>query len=292
MARNEFSYWLKLVLGLLLVFIVAQYPWAAYVCGAGTEIKVTPRVAAEPSGNINVTYDIRNDGPEPAYNVTVTTFLGMDARKSEPYGQIDGGGAGWSSYQCDFDMAGMIPGEYILVSRVSFSDQGGKQHAVYQFHPLFNRVPDKVSGAKPALALDITPPVLNAKNPIGDGAKFGIRLTNNNQGQIKPTLTFYLPDGISMDVPERFYDLGPGGTKSDDVEARLTASLAPKKYAYDAVVWYEYYGVHYARHVQGAVNVEEKPVLLVGFVVLSVLVLAIVGGFVWWRGRKAGGGKK
>jgi hypothetical protein len=269
----------------LFVCIIAQYHWAADVCCAEGQIKVMPRVAAEPSGRVNVTYDIRNEGAETAYNVTVTTFLGMDARKSEPYAEVKGG-SGWVSYQCDFDMSGSVPGEYILVSRINFNDQAGRQHSVYQFNPLTNRSAVQTPGGKPALALEITPPVLNAKSPIDGGAKFGVTMTNNNKGQIRAALTFYLPDGISADVPERFYDIGPGGTKSDDIEVRLTASLAPKKYAYDAVVWYEYYGFHFARHVQGAVNVEEKPVLLIGFVVLSILVLAFVGGFVWWRRRK------
>jgi len=276
---------LKSVFGVLLVCIIVQHHGATDVCSAVMQIKATPRVAAEPSGKVNVSYDIRNEGSESAYNVTVTTFLGMDARKSEPYGEIRGG-SGWTSYQCDFDMSGMVPGEYILVSRINFNDQTGRQHSVYQFNPLPNRLVAQASSMTPALVLDIVPPVLNAKSPIDGGAKFGVAMTNNNKGQIRAALTFYLPDGISADVPERFYDIGPGGTKSDDIEVSLTASLAPKKYAYDAVVWYEFYGVHYARHVQGAVNVEEKPVLLIGFVVLSILVLAFVGGFVWWRRQK------
>jgi hypothetical protein len=286
MAKGRFHYRLKLVFSILFVCIIAQFHWATDVCSAVIQIKATPRVAAEPSGKVNVGYDIRNEGSDPAYNVTITTFLGMDARKSEPYNEIKGGVA-WSSYQCDFDMSAMIPGEYIIVSRISFNDQGGQQYSVYQFNPLPHRVVAQASNMKPALALNITQPVLNAKSPIDASGKFSVSLTNNNKGQIRTALTFYLPTGISVDVPERFYDIGPGGTKTDDIDVKLTASPAPNKYAYDAVAWYEYYGVHYAQHVKGVVRVEEKPVLLIGFVVLSILVLACVGGFVWWRRRKA-----
>ncbi|MCX5905940.1 MAG: hypothetical protein NTY64_01790, partial [Deltaproteobacteria bacterium] len=72
MVKSKFHYRLKLVFGLLLVCIIAQYHWAADVCGAGVMIRAMRRVAAEPSGKVNVTYDIRNDGAEPAYHVTVT----------------------------------------------------------------------------------------------------------------------------------------------------------------------------------------------------------------------------
>ena len=278
---------MKLVFSLLFVCIIAQFHLATDICGAAMLIKATPRVAAEPSGKVNVSYDIRNEGSDPAYHVTVTTFLGMDARKSEPYNEIKSGMT-WSSYQCDFDMSGMIPGQYVLVSRISFNDQSGQQQAIYQFNPLPNRLAAQASGMKPALALDITQPVLNAKSPINAGGKFGVNLTNNNKGQIRTALTFYLPAGITVEEPERFYNIGPGGTKSDDIDIKLAASLAANKYAYDVVAWYEYDGLHHAQHVKGVVSVEEKPVLLIGFVVLSVLVLSCVGGFVWWRRRKSG----
>ena len=274
-----------LVFSLLIICIIAQYQVATDACGAAIQIRATARLVTEPSGKVNVNYDIRNEGADPAYHVMVTTFLGMDARKSEPYNELKGG-ASWSSYQCDFDLAGMIPGQYILVSRISYDDQGGKQFAVYQLNPLSNRV-DRLPDNKQALALDITQPVVNAKSPLSASGKFGVSLTNNNRGPIRAVLNFYLPTGITVDEPERFYDIGPGGAKSDDIDIKLTASPAPGKYPYDAVVWYEFDGVHHARHVQKMVIVEEKPVLLIAFVALSVLVLAGVGGFIWWRRRKA-----
>jgi len=281
---------IRMAVAVLLVCLAAvppaTPPAAAAPAPAGetSPVKLIPKVVMDPAGRMTVNYEVRNTGKEPVYHLVLTAFLGQDVRRSEPWGPLAAGQA-WTSYSCDFELGAMIPGDYILASRVSFDDQAGKPHLAYEFNPFMNRQ-GLPAGEKPPLTVAVKPAPLNAKS-IGEAtAKYKISLTNNHKGPVQAVVSFYLPDGIAMDETERFYEVGPGGTKEDEATVRLDAGVPPHVYPYRAVVWYAFNGVQYSSLLREAAPVEERPVLLIAFVLLSLAVFAAAGGWLWWRRRR------
>ena len=278
----------------LLMLLTVAVPPAPAGPGPGANagpVKIIPKVTAGPSGRMIVEYEVRNAGSAPVYHLLVTTFLARDARRSDPYGQIAAGQA-WTSYRCDFDLGAMIPGDYIMVSRLSYDDHAGKPHLLYDFHPFMNRT-GLPTGEKPPLAVAVHAEALNVKSLGEATARYKLSLVNNHKGPVQAVVSFYLPDGITMDETDRFYELGPGGTQADEAVVKLDAGLPPARYPYRAVVWYDFNGVQFSRLLQDEAPVEAKPVLLIFFAV-AVLVAAIAaaGGWLWWRRRRRGGNQE
>ena len=272
----------------MLLLLIVAVPPAPAGPGPGTEagpVKLILKVTAGPSGRMLIEYEVRNTGAAPVYHLVVTTFLAREARRSDPYNQIAAGQA-WTSYRCDFDLGAMIPGDYILVSRLSYDDHAGKPHLLYDFHPFMNRT-GLPAGEKPPLAVAVHAEALNVKSLGEATARYKLSLVNNHKGPVQAVVSFYLPDGITMDETDRFYELGPGGTQADEAVVKLDAGLPPARYPYRAVVWYDFNGVQYSRLLQDEAPVEAKPVLLIFFAV-AVLVAAIAaaGGWLWWRRRR------
>jgi hypothetical protein len=280
---------LKAAVMFLLIWLCVFPATPAVAAGKkASPVQLTARVVTAPSGRMEVRYEVRNTGQEPVYHVTVTAFLGQDARRSDPYGQITPGQA-WTSYSCDFDPASMLPGNYILVSRVTYDDQAGRNHSGYDFYPFLNRS-GLPAGQQPPLEVTVAAAPLNAKSIGAATTKYRISLTNNHKGPVQAVLSFYLPDGIVMDETERFYELGPGGTQHDEAPVRLDAAVPPDRYPYRAVLWYTFDGVHYSRLLQDEAPVEERPVLLIAFTLLTLAVAAGLGAWRWWRRRSMGSG--
>ncbi|HPX82495.1 MAG TPA: hypothetical protein PLB95_11425 [Syntrophales bacterium] len=278
----------------MLLLLIVAVPPAPAGPGPGTEagpVKLILKVNAGPSGRMLIEYEVRNTGAAPVYHLVVTTFLARDARRSDPYGQIAAGQA-WTSYRCDFDLGAMIPGDYIMVSRLSYDDHAGKPHLLYDFHPFMNRT-GLPTGEKPPLAVAVHAEPLNVKSLGEATARYKLSLVNNHKGPVQAVVSFYLPDGITMDETDRFYELGPGGTQADEAVVKLDAGLPPARYPYRAVVWYDFNGVQFSRLLQDEAPVEAKPVLLIFFAV-AVLVAAIAaaGGWLWWRRRRRGGNQE
>jgi len=278
----------------MLLLLIVAVPPAPAGPGPGTEagpVKLILKVNAGPSGRMLIEYEVRNTGAAPVYHLVVTTFLARDARRSDPYGQIAAGQA-WTSYRCDFDLGAMIPGDYIMVSRLSYDDHAGKPHLLYDFHPFMNRT-GLPTGEKPPLAVAVHAEPLNVKSLGEATTKYKLSLVNNHKGPVQAVVSFYLPDGITMDETDRFYELGPGGTQADEAVVKLDAGLPPARYPYRAVVWYDFNGVQFSRLLQDEAPVEAKPVLLIFFAV-AVLVAAIAaaGGWLWWRRRRRGGNQE
>ncbi|HPN08480.1 MAG TPA: hypothetical protein PLU95_04200 [Syntrophales bacterium] len=274
----------------LLMLLTVAVPPAPAGPGPGANagpVKIIPKVTAGPSGRMIVEYEVRNAGSAPVYHLLVTTFLARDARRSDPYGQIAAGQA-WTSYRCDFDLGAMIPGDYIMVSRLSYDDHAGKPHLLYDFHPFMNRT-GLPAGEKPPLAVAVHAEPLNVKSLGEATAKYKLSLVNNHKGPVQAVVSFYLPDGITMDETDRFYELGPGGTQADEAVVKLDAGLPPARYPYRAVVWYDFNGVQFSRLLQDEAPVEEKPVLLIVFAVAVLAAIAAAGGWLWWRRRRGSG---
>ena len=274
----------------MLLLLIVAVPPAPAGPGPGTEagpVKLILKVNAGPSGRMLIEYEVRNTGAAPVYHLVVTTFLARDARRSDPYGQIAAGQA-WTSYRCDFDLGAMIPGDYIMVSRLSYDDHAGKPHLLYDFHPFMNRT-GLPTGEKPPLAVAVHAEPLNVKSLGEATTKYKLSLVNNHKGPVQAVVSFYLPDGITMDETDRFYELGPGGTKEDEALVKLDAGLPPARYPYRAVVWYDFNGVQFSRLLQDEAPVEEKPVLLIVFAVAVLAAIAAAGGWLWWRRRRGSG---
>ena len=264
------------------ILILSMFGCPGSILAETVQMKVTTHLKILPTGKLAVGYDINNLAKETAYHSAVTSFLGNDAQKSDVLGDNPYGGILY--YNCEFDTANMKPGNYTLVTRITFNELSGVPHRVYAFNDLAYR-PEQVKDAKWALQSRIIPPRFNLKSLWHTDNKFRIALTNTAMGNIQAVAAFYLPDGFSMDEPERFLELPLNGQKEEKIPVKLVDPVTAGKHPYYVVLWYDFNGVHYSQVLQGAITAEEKPVLFKWLLVILAAV-ALLAGLGYWIHRK------
>ncbi len=249
-------------------------------CGV-IHINATSYATVLPDGQIEVKYKIANTGNDTAHRVTVTTFLALEANKSNDLGSNPPGGV--LRYRVVLPAAGMPPGQYMLAARITFNEQNGTAHRVYHFSPLPYRL-DRAGKITPALSVALNEPSFNVKSFRQPGGKCKLSLTNKLEASIRPVVTFYLPDGFMTKEPERSYQLAPGEKKEDVIPLSMASSASATKPFY-VVAWYEHNGIHFSQWIEGKIRVEHRPVYFRAFLVLAGMVLAIVSIVVFYRKR-------
>lgn len=225
-----------------------------------------------PDGRIEVKYKIANTGNDTAHRVMVTTFLALEANKSEDLGSNPPGGV--LRHRLVLPAAGLPPGQYTLAARITFNEQNGTAHRAYHFSPLPYRL-DRAGKITPALSVALDEPRFNAKGFWQPDGKCRLTLTNKLDASIRPVVTLYLPDGFMTKEPERSYQLAPGEKKKDIITFEMAASASETK-PFFVVAWYEHNGIHVSQWIEGTIRVEHRPVYFKAFLILAGVVLAIV----------------
>jgi hypothetical protein len=251
------------------------------VHGGAITTKVTTTVNFPAAGKILIDDEIGNLGDDTAYNVTVTTFLGSDARHSDVLG--DNGPGGTIRYKCAFDGTILKPGRYILITRINFSEKNGVSHMTYHFTTFAVRATD-IKG-EPALTARTDTPVINLKSPFGPHVKIRLSLKNGHGTAIEPVVFFALPDGLKMEAGEMVLHINAGEEKTLEIPVAVTGVLTGDV-SYQMIVRYEENNTQYARQVEGKIRVEERPVLFKAFLAAGLVLLICVLVVVFcWRKR-------
>lgn len=265
---------LSLVFLCLLLVVAVVFLPSAGLCGT-IQTNITSRVSVFSSGNVEADYTIGNTGTETAFHVTVTAFLGLEAHKSDALGNNSPGGT--LRYTATLAIPDLKPGKYTLVTRVTFDDQAGTQHRVYQFTPV-SFLPDKVKDSEPAISLELNQPSFTTRSLHQPEGKFNLVLKNRTNGPLQTSVSFYLGDGFTTAEPDRFYQLTAQEKKEDTIPLTM-ARWVNEDRPYHVVMWYELGGVHYSMLREGTIKVEEKPLFIVllpligGFLLIAVLII-------------------
>jgi len=253
-------------------------------------IEVSTRADVNASGRIAIVNTVANSGAEAVQHVTVTSFLGSDARHSPVLGDIAPGASVTSA--CEFDGTALKPGQYILISRANFNDRGGVLHNAYDFTPLTlggggGVAAGAAAGVKadapaPAVTMTTLSTPLNLKSPLGRKGKMRLALKNNSATEVEAVVFFALPPTLRVEDSEMRLRLAPGKEKTVDVPFRVQAASAGEV-PYTLVAHYEGDGRVQAVQTRGTVRLEERPVLFKLFTLLGVLAILLAALFFWWR---------
>jgi len=254
------------------------------VCGT-IRTTVTSHVTVLSTGQTNIQYVIKNTGDDTAHHVSVATFLALEAQKSDSLGSNPPGGV--IRYDCVLTPPDLKPGNYTLVTRISFDEHGGTAHRAYHFSPLPWRL-DQVKDARPALSVEMSEPSFNTKSFWQPGGKVKLVLKNGSSSAIQPVVTFYLPDGFMIQEPERSYQLAAGERKEEMIPLTMDASVKETR-SFQVVAWYELNGAHHSQLIEGKIKVEEKPIYFKVFLILGGAIL--VGFVIRMLRRKKSGAK-
>lgn len=248
------------------------------VHGGTITTKVTTKVTFPAAGKILIDDEISNHGDDTAYNVTVTTFLGSDARHSNVLGDNRPGGT--IRYTCAFDGTILKPGQYILITRINFNEKYGTSHTAYHFTTFSVRAAE--AKGKPALTVRVDTPVINLKSPLVSRVKINLSLKNGHGTAIEPVVFFALSDGLKMEAGEMNFRLNAGEEKALAIPVAVTGVLTGDV-SYQMIVRYGENNTQYARQVEGKIRVEERPVLFKTFLIagLVVLICVLVVFFNW-----------
>ncbi|MCX5829793.1 MAG: hypothetical protein NTV58_17625 [Deltaproteobacteria bacterium] len=251
------------------------------VHGGAITTKVTTKVTFQATSKILIDDEISNLGDDTAHNVTVTTFLGGDARHSDVLGDNRPGGT--IRYTCAFDGTILKPGQYILITRINFNEKYGTSHITYHFTTFAVRAGE--AKGKPALTVRVDTPVINLKSPLGSRIKINLSLKNGHGTAIEPVVFFALPDDLKMEAGEMDFRLNAGEEKALAIPVAVTGVLKGDV-SYQMIVRYEENNNQYARQVEGKVRVEERPVLFKAFLVVGLVVLICVLVVFFYRRKK------
>jgi hypothetical protein len=262
----------------LLGYMFMLSPSIAHGGAITTKVKTT--VAFQAAGKILIDDEISNLGDDTAHNVTVTTFLGSDARHSDVLGDNRPGGT--IRYTCAFDGTILKPGQYILITRINFNERYGTSHMTYHFRTFDVRAEE--AKGKPALTVRVNTPVINLKSPLGPRVKINLSLKNGHGTAIEPVVFFALPDGLKMEAGEIDFHLNAGEEKTLEIPVAATGVLTGDV-SYQMIVRYEEKNNQFASQIEGKIRVEERPVLFKTFLVagLVVLICVLVVFFNWRR---------
>ncbi len=244
----------------------------------------TSKVSVFAKGPVQVDTEVRNSGDAVGFHPLLTYFLADLAEQSDDLGDSRPGGI--LRYRCVFQGEDLRPGNYILVTRLTFAGQEGEKHRAYHFSPFTYGTGGKAM-APPPVTLGLESPSFNLKALLQETRKVGVILKNSLQKPVKVFVTYYLPDGFATPEPEKFYDLGPGEEKKEEIPL----TFDPKAFqspAYQAVVWYEIDGVRYAERADGQIAVEEKPVMVQLFAGLVIAIILAVAAVLLYRKRVRG----
>lgn len=246
--------------------------------------KVTTKVIFQAAGMILIDDEISNLGDDTAHNVTVTTFLGGDARHSDVLGDNRPGGT--IRYTCTFDGSILKPGQYILITRINFNEKYGTPHMTYHFTKFAVRAGEAKD--KSTLTVRTDTPLINLKSPLGSRIKIILSLKNDHGTPIEPVVFFALPDGLKMEAGEMDFRLNAGEEKTLAIPMAMTEVLKGDV-SYQMIVRYEENNTQYAREVEGKIRVEERPVLFKAFLVAGLVVLiCVLVVFFYWRKKPDG----
>lgn len=258
----------------LIIFVILFVSLPLAAKGAMNGMIVKPSITRTAEG-LSVAYEIRNMGTDTAKHLTVTTFLARITNHSDVLGDILRDQT--IRFKTQLDTADLLPGEYVMATRIDFSGTDGRTQRTYHFSGVTIKTAEMKKDAA-VLDIHLKSPAFNPKSFWHPQGKFILTLENKFSQSIEPVVFFFLPDGFSVSEPEKIYTLAAREKKSLTIPLHFESDVGVQN-PYSVVVWYETDGRHYSQLINGTIRVEAKPFYFKLFLVVSgiiVLALAVV----------------
>ena len=261
----------------LIIFLILFNALPLVAEGAMTSMIVKPSIIRT-ANELSVDYEIRNMNTDTASHLMVTTFLARSTNHSDVLGDVPRGES--IHYNLELNTADLLPGEYIMATRINFSGPDGKTHHAYHFSGITIKPADIKKDTGP-LSLLLKSPVLNPKSFWQPEGKFILTMENKLSQTVEPVVVFFLPDGFTVTEPENVYTLVAHEKKSLKIPLSFESNIDGAN-PYSVVIWYEADGRHYSQLINGTIRVEAAPIYfkiflaLSGFIILALAVIYII----------------
>lgn len=256
----------KFILAILLLIA----PSGASAGVINTKIELS--CAVDKKNNIAVHAKIANKGNSTAYRVTLSLFMEDWAQKFDNLG--DNQPDGMIKFNENISLPELKPGLHILVARVSFEEQNGTSHRIYEYSP-FSYKTDGISKEQQELSLELKPPVFNTRAFWEKKKEIKIHLNNPHDYPVSSQVSFFLPDGYTAEESTVTTEISPNKNITENVAVEKDKSINHGGKIL-AVAWYEKDGIIYSVKSEGIAGVEEKPVLFKWYVLFSIIILIAV----------------
>jgi len=234
--------------------------------------KIELSCAVDKKNDIAVHAKIANKGNSIAYKVTLSLFMEEWAQKFDNLG--DNPPDGRLKFNETISMPGLKPGMHILVARVSFEEQNGTSHRLYEYIP-FSYKTDGIRKEPQALSLELKPLAFNTRAFWEKKKEIIIHLNNPHDYPLSSQVSFFLPDGYTAEESTVTTEISPNKNITEKVAVEKDKSINHGGKIL-AVAWYEKDGIIYSVKSEGMAQVEEKPVLFKWYVFFSIIILIAV----------------
>lgn len=220
-------------------------------------------------GQIGMSFDIRNTGNATAYHVGATILLEEWAKRYDDLGHNPAGGK--ICLSGEFRDPTLRPGTYTAVVMINFEERNGRPHRVYHFFEI-HYPGHQTGGDGPALDLDMASPSFNRKALRHFRNSLRLSMKNGHPKPVSVRLSIFLPDGFTARSPENLIELAPGREEIVLLPIAMDPSGGQDP-VYHVLLRYHHGGIHYSRHLEGKINVTERPVFFKWYLLLGALAL-------------------
>jgi len=254
----------------ILIILLLIAPSIAFAGVINTKIDLS--CAVDKKNDIAVHAEIANKGNSTAYRLTLSLFVEDWAQKFDSLGDNLPGGT--IKFNEKLIIPELKPGRHMLVARISFEEQNGTSHRIYEYFPF----PYKTGGIgkeQQELSLKLKPPVFNTRAFGEKKKKMIIHLNNPHDYSVTPRISFFLPDGYTAEESTTATEVPPYKNIAEAVAVEKNKSINQGGKIL-AVAWYEKDGIIYSIISEGMAGVEEKPVLFKWYVFFSIIILIAV----------------
>lgn len=254
----------------ILIILLLMAPSGLFAGVINTKIDLS--CAVDKKNDIAIQAKIANKGNSTAYRVTLSLFMEDWAQKFDSLGDNLPGGT--IKFSEKFSIPELKPGRHMLVARISFEEQNGTSHRIYEYFP-FSYKTGGIGKEQQELSLELKPPVFNTRAFWEKKKKMIIHLNNPHDYPVTPRVSFFLPDGYTAEESIITTEVSPNKniTKDVTVEKKKSINQGGKILA---VAWYEKDGIIYSAKSEVMAGVEEKPVLFKWYVFFSIIILIAV----------------
>lgn len=247
------------------------------------DTKIELSCLVDKKNDIAVSAKITNKGNSTAYRVTLSLFLEDWAQKFDNLGDNNPGGA--LKFSETLSIPDLKPGRHILVARVSFEEQNGTSHRIYEDFPFSYKM--KGTDMEPNLSLEIKPPLFNTRAFFETKKKMYVSMSNSSDSPLSPVISFFLADGYTAGDAFIQNTIPP---KNKITESVVIEKDKPVNYGGKvlAVAWYEKDGIIYSVKSDGMAQVEERPALFKWYMLFCVIILIAVTIYTGIRRKTSG----
>jgi hypothetical protein len=254
----------------LIIAFISLLPASAN--GGIIETSTLLQATTTTDGEIHVSGPIINTGNAAAYDSTVEILMADKRYPAVNLGDNPPGG----ELGLDYKIAGddLKPGHYILVVNINFEDLSGRQHNVYRYLPLNYRI-DDFDEDNQGISIKLNAPHFNLRSPFRLSEKLELTTYNATGTTIQPTLSFYLPDGITCAQSSIQTMVPPGETKIKEFTIQGDRSAIAGNQIV-AIAWWRLNDRIYSIKSESEMVIVHEPILFQWYLAFSTILLSLL----------------